>query len=415
MYLLMPIVAYRFRAYADEQTLGALKAQLKLACEIYNTLRWADICFYHRDKKGLTQTELRQLALELRKNDKEYQTLHSQVIQAIADRFYEAKQRFLEKKARFPREKKPHKYYSLTYPQSGWTILNMREIRTKSKKHKKKLTLKLSHLGTFKIIMERDLPPLNKVKRVVVKLMKSEHIYISFIADIDEIKQEAPKTGKAVGIDVGIEKLLTTSDGEYLPNLRPYERALKKVRHLHRELSRKKFLSKNWFKAKRRLARAYEHLANLRRDLYMKVGEYLAMKYDVVVMEDIDVEKLVGKSYRKLRMRLYDAAFGELKRIIKYQVEKYGKRFVLVDPANSSRECARCGFIVEDLKLDDRVFVCPVCGWVVDRDFNAALNVLRRAGWEAPLQPVELRPLPLVVGWGQGGAAKQETSPFRAK
>jgi putative transposase len=76
----MPIVAYRYRAYADEQTLRALKAQLTLACEIYNTLRWADIYFYHRDKKGLTQAELRQLALELRKNDKEYQALHSQVI-----------------------------------------------------------------------------------------------------------------------------------------------------------------------------------------------------------------------------------------------------------------------------------------------------------------------------------------------
>jgi len=412
----MPILAYRYRAYANEQTQRALKAQLTLACEIYNTLRWADIHYYHTDKKGLTQMELRQLALDLRKNDKEYQTLYAKTVRAIADRFYEAKKRFLEKKARFPREKKPHKYYSLAYPQSGWKILNMREIRTKSKKHRKKLMLlKLSHLGVFKVIMERDLPPLNKVKRVTVKLMKSERIYISFIADVDEVKQEAPKTGKAVGIDVGVEKLLTTSDGEYLPNLRPYERALKRVRRLHRELSRKKFLSKNWFKAKRRLARAYEHLKNLRRDLYMKVGKYLAMRYDVVVMEDIDVKKLVGKSYRRLRMRLYDAAFGELKRIIKYQVEKYGKRFVLVDPVNSSRECARCGFIVEDLKLDERVFVCPVCGWSVDRDFNAALNVLRRAGWEAPCVPVELRPIPLVEGWGQGGAVKQETSPYKAK
>jgi len=86
-----------------------------------------------------------------------------------------------------------------------------------------------------------------------------------------------------------------------------------------------------------------------------------------------------------------------------------------VDPANSSRECARCGFIVEDLGLDERVFVCPVCGWKVDRDFNAALNVLRRAGWEAPCVPVELRPLPLVKSWGQGGAVKQETSPNKAK
>ncbi|QXJ35353.1 ISC1316 family transposase [Saccharolobus shibatae] len=72
----MPIVTFRFRAFTDKQTLRALKARLKLACEIYNTLRWADIYFYQRDGKGLTQTELRQLALDLRKQDKEYKQLY---------------------------------------------------------------------------------------------------------------------------------------------------------------------------------------------------------------------------------------------------------------------------------------------------------------------------------------------------
>ncbi|MFP3219382.1 MAG: hypothetical protein RXQ66_01870, partial [Acidilobus sp.] len=88
----MPTVGFRFRAYTDEQTLRALKAQLMLACEIYNTLRWAGIYFYQRDGKGLTQTELRQLALDLRKQDEQYQQLYSQVVQQIADRYYEARQ-----------------------------------------------------------------------------------------------------------------------------------------------------------------------------------------------------------------------------------------------------------------------------------------------------------------------------------
>jgi len=80
----MPIVV-RFRAYTNEQTLRALKAQLQLACEVYNTLRWADMYFYHRDGRGLTLTELRQLALDLRKQDEEYQQLYSQVVQQVAD------------------------------------------------------------------------------------------------------------------------------------------------------------------------------------------------------------------------------------------------------------------------------------------------------------------------------------------
>ena len=153
----MPNVGFRFRAYTDVQTLRALKAQLKLACEIYNTLRWADIYFYQRDGKGLTRTELRQLALDLRKQDEQYQQLYSQVVQQIADRYYEARQRFFEGLARFPKEKKPHKWYSLVYPQSGWKILETREIRTRSKKNKKKLVvLRLSNLGALELLYRKD-------------------------------------------------------------------------------------------------------------------------------------------------------------------------------------------------------------------------------------------------------------------
>ncbi|MFP3314124.1 MAG: transposase [Thermocladium sp.] len=391
----MPIVGFRFRAYTNEQTLRALKAQLEAACEIYNTLRWADTYFYQRDEEGLTLTELRQLALDLRKQDEEYQQLYSQVVQQVADRFYEARRRFLDGLARFPKEKKTHKYYSLVYPQSGWKI-QVREIRTSGNK---RLVLRLSSLGAFALIVHRDFP-LEKVKSVAVKLTRSERVFISFIVEDYEFPK-LPNTGEAVGIDVGIEKLLVTSDREFLPNLRPYERALKKVKRLHKELSRKKFLSHNWFKAKMELARAYEHLANLRRDLYMKLGRYFAEHYDVVVMEDISVKQLIGKSSRGLRMRLHDVAIHELRSIVKYQLGKYGKEVVLVDPRNSSKACAKCGY-VKDLALSDRVFECPRCGWRADRDYNSALNHLKHAGWEPPAAPVELRPLPMTMQAGRG-------------
>jgi len=397
----MPDVGLRFRAYTGEQTLRALKAQLKLACEVYNTLRWADIYFYQRDGKGLTQTELRQLALDLRKQDGQYQQLYSQTAQQLADRYYEARQRFFEGLARFPREKKAHKWYSLVYPQSGWKVLRVREIRTKSKKNKKKvMTLQLSHLGIFNVVVHRDFP--EKVKRVVIKLTPSGRVYITFV--VDQEYPQLPKTNKVVAVDVGVEKLLTTSDGEYVPNQRPYERALNKVKKLHKALSRKEFLSHNWFKAKIRLARAHEHLKNLRKDTYMKLGKYFAERYDVLVMEDIQVKQLVGKSLRRLRMRLHDVAIHELRSVMEYQLGKYGKKLTLVDPAFTSMTCARCGHVKKDLTLADRVFVCPKCGWVADRDYNASLNILRRSGSERPLVPVELRPLP----FGQASALKQE-------
>ncbi|WP_367173598.1 hypothetical protein, partial [Caldivirga sp.] len=123
----MPTVGFRFRAYGD---VGAVKAQLQLACEIYNTLRWVDILFYNTYGIRLSRNELRELALQLRRQDEEYQQLYSQVVQNIADRLYEAKGRFLRGLSRrYPREKKPQKYYSLVYPQSGWKILSIRPIR----------------------------------------------------------------------------------------------------------------------------------------------------------------------------------------------------------------------------------------------------------------------------------------------
>jgi len=392
--------------------LGALKAQLRLACEIYNTLRRADIDFHRRNGRGLTLTELRQLALDLRKRNEDYRQLYSQVAQEIANRFHSAKRRFLEGSARrFPREKKPHKYYSLTYPQKGWSILSVRDIRAGGRNRKKLITLRLSHLGVFRVIAHRDFP-VDKVRRVAVKLARSGRLYVSFFVEGYEFPR-LPGTGRAVAIDVGVEKLLVTSDGEYLPNPRPYKKALGRLRRLQRELSRKRFLSHNWLKTKARLARAHEHLANLRRDVYMKLGRYLAERYDVVIMEDIDVRRLIGESSRALRRSLQDAALGMMRSIVKYQVGKYGKAFLLVDPRDSSRTCARCGFVNRDLKLGDRVFECPACGWRADRDYNASLNILRRAGWEPPAAPVELRPLPAALGRGQGGAVKQEAPPFR--
>ena len=149
--------------------------------------------------------------------------------------------------------------------------------------------------------------------------------------------------------------------------------------------------------------------------MYYKVGKYLAMNYDVVVMEDIGVNQLVGKASRRLRMRLHDVGFHELRSIIQWQLTKHGKELRLVYPALTFKTCSRCGYINHELTLEDRVFKCPRCGLVIDRDLNAALNILKRGGWEPARQPVEPRPIPLEhVLQGQGEAMKQETLPSKA-
>ena len=111
----------------------------------------------------------------------------------------------------------------------------------------------------------------------------------------------------------------------------------------------------------------------------MKLGQWSAENYDLLVIEDIHVEQLVGRAYRKLRTRLQGVTFHGLKSLLKYQVEKYGRRVILVDPASTPKACAECGHVKGELTLLDLVF-SRQCGFVADRDYNASLNVLRRSG-----------------------------------
>jgi len=151
---LMPDVGLRFRAYTDERTLRALKAQSKLASGVYNTLRWADVYFHGRDGKGLNKTELRQLALDLRKQDEHYRKLYSQTLQQIADRFYDARQRFLDGLARFPKEKRAHRWHPGLPP----LRLESPEGKRNKERGEQEGNLELSNLGIFKLVLHRDFP-----------------------------------------------------------------------------------------------------------------------------------------------------------------------------------------------------------------------------------------------------------------
>ena len=410
--------AYRFRAYCSKTTAGVLEAQLQAACRLYNTLLHAEEEEYKKNKHTMSRNELRQLALDLRKRNTELQALHSQVAQQVAERFYQARQRFFDGLANKPREKKPHKYLSLVYPQSGWRLSNIREVGQGGNKKKKKARLYLSKIGFFTLVIHREFP-LNRVSQVCVKLNPSGRIFVVFL--VDEPVGEGPgeptgEAGKAVSVDVGIMRLVTLSDGRFLENPRPLERSLDRIRALQRSLSKKKFLSKNWFKAKTKLAKEYEYVEDFRRDLFFKLGVLLAQEYDQLILEDLNVKGLIRRGEtRGRRLRLYDSSFSELRRILEWEFEKRGKAVLAVPAYNTSRECFRCGGINRNLTLEDRVFRCPHCGFTLDRDLNACLVLLKRAGWVPPGVPVELRPIPPLPSLGlkrrQGGAVMREAPP----
>ena len=261
----MRVRAYRFRAYSSKTTARVLKTQLEAACRLYNTLLHAEKEEYERNKRTMSMNELRQLALDLRKQNTEFQVLHSQVAQQVADRFYEARQRFFEGLANKPKKKKPHRYLSLVYPQSGWRLSDVREVGL-GKNKKRKARLYLSKIGFFTLVMHREFPE-NQVSQVCVKLNPSGRIHVIFLVEESESQELSSKEPKnTVGVDLGLTRLATLSDGRFLENPRPLERSLERIRMLQRTLSRKRFLSNNWLKARMKLAKEHEHLKDFRRD-----------------------------------------------------------------------------------------------------------------------------------------------------
>ena len=241
----------------------------------------------------------------------------------------------------------------------------------------------MSKIGFFTLILHREFLE-SQVSQVCVKLYPSGRIHVIFLVEEPEVEEERSSEGeprRAVGVDLGIARLATLSDGRILENPKPHERSLERIRVLQRTLSRKRFLSKNWLKTKTKLAKEHEHIKDFRRDLFFKLGALLARGYDVLVLEDLDVRNLVQKGETKTRrMRLYDSSFSELRAVLEWEFRKREKQVLPVPAYNTSRECFLCGGINQSLTLEDRVFLCPHCGFTLDRDLNACSPKKSRVG-----------------------------------
>ncbi len=210
-------------------------------------------------------------------------------------------------------------------------------------KKKKKARLYLSKIGFFTLVMHREFP-LNRVSQVCVKLNPSGRIFVVFLVHESEGERPEEPTqepGKTVSVDVGITKLATLSDGRFPENPGPLERSLRRIKALQRSLSRKRKPSKNWFRARRRLAKEYEYVGDLRRDLFYKLGALLTKEYDLLVLEDLNVLGLIRNGEtKKRRLRLHDSVFSELRRMLEWEFRRRGRA---VPAYNLSRECSQCG------------------------------------------------------------------------
>lgn len=236
--------------------------------------------------------------------------------------------------------------------------------------------IKLPRLGWIRLKEDKYLPT-GEIKILSANISEhAGHWLISVL--VDTLKENVPLklTDEVIGVDLGIKTLATCSDGKVFENPKALKSTEKKMAHLQRELCRRKKGSKNRTKTKAKIARLHYRIANIRSHALHEVSNYLTVKAKprVIVLENLNVNGMLQN--RKLSKAISDASFSELRRQIEYKANWYGEKVLIADRFYpSSKTCSECGSVKPLLKLSERTFVCEVCGAVMDRDFNASLNL----------------------------------------
>jgi putative transposase len=200
--------------------------------------------------------------------------------------------------------------------------------------------------------------------------------YASFACEVGQ-PVLLPHTGQAIGLDVGIASLLTSSDGWKVENPKWYRAGQAQLRRLQRVLARSKPRSRNRQRKLLAVQRQYEHVAAQRKDFLDKLIYDLIQQYDLIALEDLQIKNMVRNHH--LSKSILDAGWGYFKQRLLDKAVDTGREVVLVDPAYTSKSCSACGAIFDGLTLSDRWVTCA-CGLSLDRDHNAAINILKRAG-----------------------------------
>lgn len=355
------IKTFKFRLFPTSAQKTKLNKSLSKCCEIYNKLLELKIKEYKENGKNISLYELQKELTKFKQNDNTLKNfVHSQVLQNITVRIDLAFQSFFQRLKRketpgFPRFKSKFRYSSITFPQSGFKLMDNK-------------FLKISKIGEIKIKISRDFP-LNKIKILNINKDSLGNFYACFVCEVD--KNELLHNKEVIGIDFGCKDIVTLSNGTKIENPKFYKKDLTELKKIQSKYS--KDISK---KNKRKLLHIHNRISNRRNDFIHKLSRKLINENQIICIEDLSIKQLVKDNFKTINRSIFDAAWYKLKSQLIYKAEEAGRVIVFVPSQYTTQECSNCG-ILKKKKLNERVHTCT-CGLSIDRDLNAAINILRR-------------------------------------
>jgi len=350
------VLSYRFHLYPSKTAERTLNRHIDLCRWLYNRLL-SELNLAGEKGIKLTMFDLNNLVADIKKREKpELSEVYSKALQMVAQQLWYNVRSLAGLKRNGRRVGK------LRFKGAGWfKTLNYNQSGFKLENGK----LVLSKVGEVPIKLHRKIG--GKVKGVIIKREHSGKWYAIF--QVEDEAEPLPKTGKAVGIDVGVRHFLTDSEGRQVENPRFYERSLERIRIRHKQLSRKEKGSRNREKARVRLARAYEKLMNQRNDFLHKLSRFYVNNYDLIAVENLNVAGMARNCH--LARKILDASWGKFLQLLSYKAERAGRRVVEVNPRGTSKNIPE-GF---------------------DRDYVAACRILSLGLGRPEVTPAEMGPL----------------------
>jgi putative transposase len=292
--------------------------------------------------------------------------VQSQVLQHVAVRIDLAFQAFFRRcKAGetpgYPRFRGKGRYDSLTFPQ----------VPVGCKLEAGTQRLYVMHVGRIKLVYHRPLE--GTPKTATVRRSRSGKWYVSFSCECAE-PLPLPETGRQVGIDVGLKSFATLSSGDAIANPRFFGQEEQALAQAQRRLSKEEKGTPERAARRKVVARVHERVAWRRGDFAHQHSRHIVNRFDLIAVEDLAVNRMTHTQC--LAKSIHDAAWSPFADLLAYKAAWAGRTFVAVNPAYTSQDCSQCGHR-QPLSLSDRTYTCPCCGVVLDRDYNASLNILR--------------------------------------